>query len=172
MYCQECKSRPAAVHLTQVHDGIQSEYHLCTDCAAKKGIAFFNMEDAFSIPKFLGSFFGIGSGQGAPEASLTEEIRCPNCGMAFDQIGQQGRFGCSDCYTAFQEQIDPILRRIHGNSQHTGKIPQHGGGKYRGRRQIEDLKQQLQAAVVEEQYEKAAELRDSIKLLEKELEVG
>ena len=75
--------------------------------------------------------------------------------------------GCNRCYEVFREHLEPTLRRIHGNTVHTGKLPKKGAGKIKLQRQIEQLKSELQAAVVNEQYEKAAELRDRIKELEK-----
>ena len=68
---------------------------------------------------------------------------------------------------AFEQELEPSLRRIHGNRQHVGKIPLRGGEKVLWRRQIEGLKQRLQEAVAREEYEEAAEIRDQIKNLEK-----
>ena len=62
------------------------------------------------------------------------------------------------------------MRRIHGNSQHIGKVPARSGEKVRLKKQIEALKAKLQEAVAAEKYEEAAEIRDSIKELEKQLE--
>lgn len=171
MYCDECKTKPAGVHITQLFNGKQVELHLCQECAAKKGVAMFNLADAMSLPKILGSFFGVGPNVCGP-AVYTPEAMCSNCGTSFDGIGQQGRLGCSHCYDMYQDQMEPILRRIHGNSQHTGKIPQRSAGKIKVKRQIDLLKGDLQNAVAMEQYESAAELRDSIKKLERELELG
>jgi len=61
------------------------------------------------------------------------------------------------------------MRRIHGSTEHRGKIPKKAGGKMRVKREIEELKYQLEKAIKEEAYEKAAELRDKIRELEKEL---
>lgn len=173
MFCEDCNTKPASIHVTQVTDGEKAEHHYCSDCAAKKGISFFSMEEALSLPKILGSFFGFGpTPMSQPALPSATQQRCPNCSTSFHQIGQQGRFGCSECYTAFQDQLDPILRRIHGNNQHMGKVPLRGAGKIKIRRQIAELKAGLQDAVAQEQFEKAAELRDDIKRLEKELEQG
>ncbi|MGE5543497.1 MAG: UvrB/UvrC motif-containing protein [Bacillota bacterium] len=171
MYCEECKSRPAAVTITEMFNGKQVQLHLCPECAAQKGMGFFNLGGA-SLPKLLGSFFGFGPihvGQVQPPVIATKS--CPNCHISPKAIGQHGRLGCSQCYEVFREQLEPTLRRIHGNTVHTGKLPKRGASRVKLQREIEQLKAQLQLAVSKEQYEKAAELRDRIKNLEKNQEL-
>lgn len=169
VYCDECKKRPATVHITQVYNGKKVEMHLCEECAAEKGTHVFKFDGGFSLPKLLGSFFGGGAPlvENVPLGRPRKALSCPVCGMSFDEIGQIGRLGCSECYTAFEKEIEPILRRVHGNNQHLGKIPHRRGSRVRVEKLLEDLKSQLQAAVMREEYEKAAELRDKIKELEK-----
>ncbi len=104
------------------------------------------------------------------DSNLTTEIKsCSGCGMTFNDIRQTGKLGCSNCYQVFAQEMEPTLRRIHGNSQHIGKIPSRGGEKVLMRKQLDSLKTQLQEAVNHEEYEKAAEIRDGIKSLESRL---
>jgi len=153
-----------------MYNGNQVHLSLCSECAAKKGVGLFNLGGA-SLPKLLGSFFGFGPlGMGQVQPSIATGKTCPNCGVSLITIGQHGRLGCSTCYEVFKEHLEPTLRRIHGNTVHTGKLPKKGAGKVKLQRQIEQLKSELQAAVANEQYEKAAELRDRIKELEKSKE--
>lgn len=169
MYCDECKKQPATVHLTQMINGNTTETHLCEECAAKKGGFMFDVSNKFSIPNLLGSFFGSNYGLQGMQP-LQQMSSCPNCGINFSDISQTGKLGCSECYSAFEQKMEPILRRIHGNSMHVGKIPARGGGKVLIKKQRDKLKSQLQQAVAQENYEKAAEIRDSIKKLEKEMD--
>ncbi|NLB53981.1 MAG: hypothetical protein GX808_13740 [Syntrophomonadaceae bacterium] len=169
MYCEECNKKPATVHLTQMFNGQKKETHLCESCAAKKGAVMLNFDGQFGIPSLLGSFFG--SHYNVKNINTTaEHVICPNCGMKFIDIRQTGKLGCAECYQAFNKDIEPILRRIHGSSRHTGKIPARGGEAVLLKKKIEALKIQLHEAVVHEEYEKAAEIRDSIKDLEKQME--
>lgn len=169
MYCEECKQKPATVHFTQMFNGKKTEIHLCEECAAKKGVMFLDTDNKFSISNLLGSFFGSGNLSIHEITAPSPSQRCPGCGMRFMDIVQNGKLGCSECYVTFDQQLEPTLRRIHGNSQHVGKIPVHGGKKVLVKKEIERLKQQLQQAVNREEYEKAAEIRDYIKKLEKKL---
>lgn len=167
MYCEECKQKPAAVHLTQVFNGNIIQSHLCEECAAKKGGFIFDPGNKFSIPNLLSSIFG--SGYNMDLTPVAETPPCPNCGINYKNISETGKLGCSECYRVFEQELEPTLRRIHGNSQHIGKIPSRGGEKVLLRKQMEDLKTQLQEAVNLEEYEKAAEIRDSIKEIETRL---
>ena len=167
MYCEECKQKPAAVHMTQVYNGNIIQSHLCEECAAKKGGFIFDPGNKFSIPNLLSSIFGTGcSIDPTPPA---ETKTCPGCGMTFNDIRQTGKLGCNECYQVFEQELEPTLRRIHGNSQHIGKIPSRSGEKVLLRRQLDSMKTQMQEAVNREEYERAAEIRDSIKDMESKL---
>lgn len=169
MYCEECNKKPAMVHLTQMFNGQKKETHLCETCAAKKGAIMFNFDAQLGIPSLLGSFFGSHYNMQDISAHTAQEV-CPNCGMKFIDIRQTGKLGCADCYNAFDNDLEPILRRIHGNNQHIGKIPARGGETVLLKKKIETMKNQLHQAVLNEEYEKAAEIRDCIKELEKQTE--
>ncbi|MGB9791555.1 MAG: UvrB/UvrC motif-containing protein [Thermacetogeniaceae bacterium] len=168
MFCEECGKRPATVHFTQIINNKKTELHLCEECARRhQEIPFsFNFEPNFSIHKFLA---GLMDGALPVQMPVVEVPRCPNCGLTYTQFGQIGRFGCSECYKAFGKGLEPLIRRIQGNDRHTGKVPRRAGGKLSCLREIERLRAELQEAVRQEAYEKAAELRDRIRQLEKEL---
>ncbi|HAA90615.1 MAG: Putative UvrB/UvrC protein [Thermoanaerobacterales bacterium 50_218] len=164
-YCDECKKRPATVHITKIHNNKKTELHLCEECARKHQEIPFSFEPNFSIHKFLSGLL-----EGTPlEVPTLPSIQCPNCRLTYEQFSQIGRFGCSQCYHTFGERLDPLLRKIQGNSRHTGKVPRRAGGNMWIKREVERLRAELQAAVREEAYEKAAEIRDRIRELEQRL---
>ena len=71
----------------------------------------------------------------------------------------------------------PLLKRIHGASQHLGKSPNPQAIdelKTHSKRQqeLDQAKADLQKAVKGEEFEEAAALRDKIKFLEKKLKDG
>ncbi len=168
MFCQECQKRPATVHMTRIVNNTKTELHLCSECArSHQELALsMNFEPSFSIHKFLAGLLGTSSFPTEPVASP----ECSNCGINFAKFGEIGRFGCSRCYRTFNEGLEPLIRRVQGTTQHTGKVPRRAGGKLGVKREIEKLKTQLRQAVREEAYERAAELRDSIRALENKLQ--
>jgi len=62
------------------------------------------------------------------------------------------------------------LRRVHGTTQHKGKVPGINKDYLKKIRKIEDLKTKLQEAVRGEDFEQATQLRDTIKELERKPE--
>lgn len=95
-----------------------------------------------------------------------EEKRCPVCGMTYSDFRRTGRLGCGACYETFKAPLTQILRQIHQNPVHAGKIPSKNGIKLKQKRQLEALKSQLSDAVKREDYESAAKLHKQIKEIE------
>ncbi|MGE5614293.1 MAG: UvrB/UvrC motif-containing protein [Bacillota bacterium] len=178
MLCQQCQKREANVHFTQVINGEKVEMYLCEQCAAEKGKFTFNPQ--LNLVNFLWGFPGFGGSTGFSQ--VPKEIRCEVCNMSFDDFRKTGKLGCANCYRIFRNNLNPILRRLHGNTEHTGKAPSKvsAGSKEKPRikiipprqedtdreEEINKLKSELEAAISSEQYERAAELRDKIRDLE------
>ncbi|HET7628957.1 MAG TPA: UvrB/UvrC motif-containing protein [Bacillales bacterium] len=170
MECQECHVRPATLHFTKIVNGEKNEIHICEQCAKEKG-DFHPASNSFSIHHLLSGLLGfedsVGS-QGAMPLQNEEPDKCPNCGMTYGQFTKSGKFGCSRCYEVFEEKLDPIFRRVHGgNVRHTGKIPKRAGSGIKVKQQLEELRARLQEHIRKEEFEKAAQVRDQIRSLEK-----
>lgn len=171
--CQECQQQPATLHFTKILNGEKNEIHLCDKCSQEKGEIFLTGGNTgFSINDLLAGLLNVDQGVVPAKKNQfqSEEIlHCENCQMSYPQFARTGRFGCSDCYSAFQQQLEPILKRLHsGNSTHIGKIPVRSGESIALRKQIEELQRQMKVCIQKQEFEKAAELRDEIKRLEKE----
>lgn len=171
MLCQECQEYPANVHITKIINGKKIEMHLCEICAQKKEELNFSFEPQFSLQNLFSSLLHNGLPEEREKGSLSK-LQCPNCGLTFAQFGQIGRLGCSECFTAFDEKLPLLLRRIHGSSSHKGKIPGRTGGMAKYKRELADLQEQLRAEVQRENFEQAALLRDEIKEMEEKIEGG
>jgi protein arginine kinase activator len=174
MICQECNQRPATLHFTKIVNGEKTEVHLCEKCAQEKGEMFmFSGESGFTFNNLLAGLLNIEPSfkQTNKNAFQREEIlQCDRCGMTFPQFVKIGRFGCSHCYETFKDELKPVLKRLHsGNWTHNGKIPKRNGGGIHLRKRIEELKSELKSAIIQEEFEKAAYLRDEIRSLEQEL---
>ncbi|WP_282142399.1 UvrB/UvrC motif-containing protein [Cytobacillus oceanisediminis] len=174
MICQECNQRPATLHFTKVVNGEKAEFHLCEKCAQEKGEMFMlGSGSGFSINNLLAGLLNIQPAfQEAGQDAFQQEkiLQCEQCSLTFQQFIKVGRFGCANCYETFKDQLNPILRRLHsGNFSHSGKIPARIGGTIHLRRNIDDLKNNLKEMIAKEEFERAAELRDEIRKLEKQL---
>jgi|SRR5688572_8532820 protein arginine kinase activator len=163
MQCQSCQKNQATVHLTQIQDNRMTEVHLCQSCANDKGLTGLPVQPKISMGDILAKM--------VDDMSPTEEerigpVQCPNCGMHYSLFKETGRLGCADCYTAFGSKLRPLLRRIHGSIHHVGKLPAGEGEVMTHGRQVQRLHDELQRAVEREEFERAAEIRDRIRILE------
>lgn len=170
MVCQECQKRPATLHFTKIVNGEKTEFHICEHCAREKGELIPGTSGGFSIHNLLSGLMDFdSSNKGQVPGPAVQELQCPECGMTYTQFRKLGRFGCSSCYKTFDDKLDPLLKRVHGSTAHTGKLPGRAGVQIKIRQQMHELKQQLQQSIADEEFEQAAELRDRIRGLEKQI---
>lgn len=173
MICQECNERPATFHFTKVVNGEKTEIHICEQCAQDNSSMFIDNSTGFSINNLLAGLLNMEPSISKSKQDVfkkNEVLQCSRCQMTYQQFTKVGRFGCSECYLTFHDQINPILRRVHsGNTVHAGKIPERIGGSIHIRKRIELLKQNLKDLIQQEEFEKAAETRDEIRSLELKL---
>lgn len=154
--CDICGKNEAALTVRHLDkEGKATELSICEECAKKRGIS--GVEDLKkSAAELLAEL----------RARIDEKDKkavCPNCGMSFAEFKGLGRLGCASCYLTFAEQLEPLIRRLHGSVQHIGKSPHQGRKKAQERLQIQRLRGELQAAIKDEDYERAASLRDLLR---------
>ncbi len=158
MLCQNCGKYEATTHVKRIVNGESAEAHLCSDCA--KALGYNDVFGGFgnTFGDLLGSFFG------EPQVSAisSRTIRCEKCGNTFNDIVNSGKIGCADCYTTFYDKLLPSLQRIHGKTRHEGKNPTIIKAEVTNVNPIEDLEEQLRIAIDQQNFEKAAQLRDKI----------
>ena len=171
MMCEDCGIRPAKFHLMTIINGDRVERNLCPTCMAKHqkqipGIDFSNL--AGILNSILEN-----KADAREQARLDAEYEglvCEQCGMTYAEFQKCGMLGCAACYQAFKTPMTALLQRVHGNTQHAGRVP---GGVHNGtsiRMNIDRLRQKLQKAIADEEYEQAAKLRDTIRALTIQLE--
>lgn len=169
MMCEECGIRPAKFHLMTITNDERTERNLCAVCMAKyqkqlPGIDFSNLAGILNgiLDKTIGK-------QAEPVDDGMGDVTCEQCGMTYAEFQKCGMLGCAGCYKTFKTPLDALLQRIHGNTQHAGRIPGSVRSGVSIRMNIDRLKQRLQKAIAEEEYEQAAKLRDSIRALNAQL---
>jgi protein arginine kinase activator len=166
MLCDRCGEKPAVIHRITTVNGKKQEVHLCEECARGEHGIF--MDDTFSINALLSSLLSMGTD--APiKIEKLETVKCSLCGQTFGEFRRTGRLGCNQCYATYRDRLFSLLKSIHGNIQHYGKIPKRVGGSLRVKREIDNLKAELEKAIKAEEYERAAEIRDKIKSLNKKI---
>lgn len=164
MLCEKCKKNIASIHFQRIINGQKTEYHVCKECAEELEINNLSFNDMFK--GFLDGFMDIG----VQNSNLLFKEVCQSCGNSLLDFKNYGKLGCSKCYETFENQIDDIIRSIQGNCQHTGKVPKRIGNytlnDNKELSKLDQLKQKLQEAIKNEEYEQAASIRDEIKKIQ------
>lgn len=168
MMCEDCGVNPAVFHFVAITNDEKTERNLCPTCMAK----YKKQLPGLDIKNLAGILNNLLDGKSSKKEEIDPEtaaITCEQCGMTYGEFRKGGMVGCAECYHAFREPMTALLQRIHGNTQHAGRVP---GGVHSGvsiRISIDRLKQQLAKAVENEEYEQAAKFRDAIRALTAQL---
>ena len=157
MLCCICKEREAKVHLTDIKGDKVHQLDLCEECAKSKGITD---STAFSLADLL---LGLGASQEIEQSAGGNELKCPRCGFTQADFKKAGRLGCARCYETFSEALDGLLKTMHKGTRHVGKVPEAFREDRDLSNRLSTLEQNLSKAVQEEDFERAAQLRDEIK---------
>lgn len=164
--CGRC-AKPAVLHITEIRQGEVQALHLCESCAKE----YLNESEAGGPQPDEDADLGTGDAEEASESTDSDDDLvpvCPHCGISFKEFRKQGRLGCPHDYTAFYNELIPLLENIHGETQHVGKVPKRAPKASQHQFRLIRLRNRLKAAVDEEMYEEAARLRDEIQSLESE----
>jgi len=157
MTCELCGKENASVRIRQIIGSESREMRICESCARDKGIIGADHGPDEGVAWLLKGLFDHASGKGSAVRT------CPSCGSRLRDIRASRRTGCSGCYTAFAREIRKILKIQGTNKNHRGKLP----GRVLSYKTFfidrENLKSRLVEALDNEEYEKAAELRDRIR---------
>lgn len=187
MLCENCHQNEASIHYTEIINGVKKEHHICMDCARRLNFAGMSDNSDSEFP-FVRLLTGLLAGNSAQvEDGPMMHIRCPGCGMTFDEFTMVGKFGCAECYGVFGPLIEDNMKRLHGDSVHKGKkykkykdqahdndesdvlqVMKAENAEKSVEERIRELNMKLREAVEIENFEEAARLRDMIKKLKKE----
>jgi protein arginine kinase activator len=167
MLCDVCHKKDALVHFTEIIDNQITKLHLCEECAKNKGLQFPFGKPLFSMGDLLAGLSNFDT----YSTEQKSKIKCPNCGVTYDDFRRNGKLGCSQCYHCFKSELETLLKRIHGSNTHLGKVPAPLASKpvrkskkaVLTENQLKKLQMDLLEAVKNEEYERAALIRDEIK---------
>lgn len=149
--CESCGENTADIHIRQVINDKESELYICSKCAEKMKKKFLSF---LKVNNFI-------TGMMQQVETDTVGKKCSMCNFDINKIRKLGKVGCAMCYEVFDKELEPILNKMNvrrtiskGNDNNIEKINK--------------LQVELNKAVLTEEYEKAAELRDEITLLKGE----
>lgn len=151
--CSVCGAT-ATVHLTQIVQGQVTKVHLCEGCAEKGGAgdpAIFQLAGALSA---VGEHTGL---------------TCPSCKLTDADFLKRGRLGCPSCWETFAPVLTPLLAKMQRGEAHVGRGPGGVRTPEELKRRLAAAREEMSAAIADEDYEGAARLRDLIRELETRL---
>ncbi len=161
MKCDNCDNE-ASVHLTQIKEGKKAQIHLCKECARKRGFGNPLDDVPFPLAEFLA---GMVKGTTTESGEQVADLQCEGCGMKFVEFAKVGRFGCGQCYKAFDKPLEDLLRRIHGSTIHRGRTSRAAQSEMAPLAEEVKLKEELRQAIAAERFEEAASIRDQLRSL-------
>ena len=166
MLCEKCGKNQATHSYLQNINGKETSVYLCSECAKKYAYGDLFSSFPFNFSNLLSSFFDTSLLHAPVETDNT--LRCEKCGTSYNEIVENGQIGCAQCYTTFSKQLRPVIEKIHGVTEHKGKVPNSAGESLKQKHRLSNLKKQLTECIAKQEFEKAAQLRDEISALEKE----
>ena len=168
MLCEICKKNIATIKIVRVTGIDKTEINVCNECAnyilGKSVYSFSFTKNSISeiLNNLLSAISDIEYDKEENETIYEKDYICDNCGTTYSEFIKNGKLGCANCYKIFNKKLHPILVRLHGHSQHTGKVPMVIREKINKLQKIKELKRKLNMAILKEEYEDAAKLRDKI----------
>lgn len=158
------------VHVTEVSNfqatGVMD---MCASC----GLPYMAKEGGPAFDQTANQVFqmitGVLKSAGLPEGKIVLQPPiqgCPTCGHTLEDIVMTGKIGCGDCYEFYKKELLPLIEKCQsGAVKHVGKSPKNKVEPPKPKLSLEQLENELKAAIKTEDYKKAAAMRDEIKKL-------
>lgn len=161
MKCQNCGNHEANFHYKSNVNGQITEQHLCQECAGKMQDSVFaktqsSIQDEFNQMQSIFSPTGMFGG-GSMIDNMTRGF--------FDSFWPSPQVIMIN--PPAQTQTQPQHSQMPA-SEKEAAIPTDAGDKFRKRREINKLRCEMKSAIKDENFERAAEIRDEIYKMEKE----
>jgi len=165
MLCEKCNKNIATTHYKKITNNHVEELNLCEVCAYDGGFGnMFSFSHAVPIDGILQKFLEAAVGASAAK-NTAFQTSCQGCGTKLDDFRKTGKFGCATCYSAFKAHLMPMFGKFQASVKNVGKIPKNSQNNLFITRELDNMREELNLAIKNEEYEKAAILRDKIKNL-------
>jgi protein arginine kinase activator len=156
MLCQRCLKKIASYHSPKIVNNEIVHVHLCEDCVSRKND--HEVQNGFD-DKLNAMFEGLVRTKEGDTGS-SAEIQCEKCGTSLREYKKTHLLGCPACYDVFAKYFpkDLEVKKVaYAEEAHTDEMPDN----------LMHLRNELKRAVEEENFERAADLRDEIQKLER-----
>ena len=160
MKCEICGEREGIIEITHIVENEENSFHICLECAAEQG---FHQNLAY-INETLEALLN-----NLPKSEIDRKVLksvCSYCTTSYEDFYENGKLGCSKCYSEFFRDVEEYLSENVELTRHKGRLPSQLE-EYKNRNYtLELLQTKLIQALQKEEYEEAAKIRDKIATLE------
>ena len=126
MTCERCGVREGEIRYTEYVDSEMKRSLICRQCAEELGFSGTRQESGDESTTAVGKLMGVvhvesvlrGQESTAPDTRL-----CPRCGSTPADLDNNSLFGCPACYRVFEDSLETLFRRVHGQTRHRGRVP-------------------------------------------------
>ncbi len=157
MRCSKCGNNEAVFFYSTDINGERSQGCLCAECAQAEGLTDMG----------FGSFGGLFGDFFAPERALLRSFGSFGAPMR-GIMAPSAVEAMADAFFSVIAPDEGTESVITPRGETESRIPADAGEDIRRRRELGALREQLSAAVQAENYEKAAELRDKLRAMERD----
>lgn len=171
MLCQKCGNKPAIMKLDEVVNNEKKTCYICEDCATElmnSHLSFGGFDPFAAFSGFLREH----------SRGVSSETVCPSCGLTLRRFLDEGKFGCAQCYEAFGERLEPIMKKLQPSTEYKGRRPAESGfatvrpqtEKSPGDEKaitFAELERAMKEAAAREDYEEAARCKKQLEEMRK-----
>jgi len=162
MLCDLCKKNPAAIHIEKHNGENKTQLRVCLECAGVEGLTPENINGE-SLQKLINGVYSM--------QNKKTDSKCLTCDTDSETFERTGRVGCPDCYAYLSSSINLKSWQKTPHTKHIGKTPfnyeMNSDLIHKEVDHLKDLEDKLIICISEEDYEKAAILRDRIEEMKK-----
>jgi protein arginine kinase activator len=173
--CDECKSKPAYRRILETKDGVKRYIYVCRDCYYnKQKNATIKLMDNIAIKTIT------------PTQTTRAQSVCSKCNTTESEFVRTSILGCENCYIDLVRPILKMIKSAQGGFIHKGKSPYDAVSseniiklnsdfekskpakpdKPTYFSQHQALKDKLEKAIRDEDFELACQLRDQLNTLD------
>lgn len=94
---------------------------------------------------------------------------CRSCGTTLTQFYKTSMLGCPECYRVFSDELEKILKKLHGKTEHIGKTQVLSNVEKQMLFEYKTLIRSKEEAILDGRFEDANAISEEITQLKYEL---
>ena len=169
MLCDICGKEEAVLYIKEIIGNNTYQINICQNCEINSNIIEKCLELEFNnIDTIFPNYKSVPSKKKKKSVSNPNKL-CKTCGYSLDSFLKTGILSCPKCYEHLKYDINKVLKEIHKDVNHIGKVSNKNLTYKDIETKIEKYKEEIELLIKIEKYEEAALIRDKLDNLQKDL---